>query len=551
MKSIFRWGWMLGIPVLLLVTSAWGAERSLYKAPDLKAAIFGGELTVDKAERVKTATALAGLVRNELRFFGHKPYGTAARVLGIALRLDPENHDAVVVNSELENGRPTKPKGVKWSKDDALKEIRRLAKAAEKGKGKGDRTLAAYLYAAMTMIVPSDDDAYALEMLKKDGITLDWSWAGENDGPIEAKATEKIKWVVAAWGPEGGMHGKVVEITATPGKEDTGFKNIHFQETRMDESFRRLNEAIKMCKERHKDIDKTSIVISFSEKLNWHVGASTGTALTLLILAEAGDLEISPDAAIADDLMEDATLRSVGTLPMKVHDLKDSCKVAAIAGSNQGQMEDAMILYGPSVLWEVQTLSFDTLDEAIGVMRKDRDPKMAQAIELFAELQKDLAARPLEQVLGARTTTEKLGKILSLAPNHVSAQYLQQLATGKKPARLSLNATVVQGLAATGAMRDGLNQAIANNELGSDGGLIAARKSLARLEETGDPAAASILVALEDFCWSYARMSNAYREKDIGWAMSLNGEFDTKRKAVSYAMTQTIKEKNVIAALMK
>jgi hypothetical protein len=51
---------------------------------------------------------------------------------------------------------------------------------------------------------------------------------------------------------------------------------------------------------------------------------------------------------------------------------------------------DMAILYGPSSMHRIQVFSVVTLQDAVAIARKDRDPKLIEAIKLFADLQSKL-----------------------------------------------------------------------------------------------------------------------------------------------------------------
>ena len=560
MGTSFRYAWVVGIVVILLGgLRGWCAEAPTYKTPDLKVVIFKGEVTVDKGERKKAATALAGLVRNELTLTGAKDYQNAARLLGVALHLDPENREAVVVNGELEDGREVK-RNDRWSKDEALKQIRSLAKTAKESKGKGDPMVAAYLYASAAMASGNEEDTYQAQLLKQNGYGVDWYWAdgtgvrGAREGETPTvQGVTKINGLVVMREPDGNWHGKVAEILATPGSAESHRKGTsgrligsvgHEMRVAVDEAFR-------LAEMRHGGASKSAIEISFAEKYSIKDGGSAGTAFTLLILSALGDFELNSDAAITGDLTVDGKVRSVGAVASKIHGAAlDKCKVAVVPAADSSQIEDAILLQGPSALWEIQILSVETLDDAIAVMRKDRAEKLAQALALFDELKKSQAGNPVEGILSTPGAKEKLAKVLELAPNHVSAKYLQQLSEGKKPERLTLPTTLNEAFAALGLLRNGLDLFHSKAEFATDEGLGQARKNLARIQKMGDPAAAPVFTALHTFCQAYVTWANADREHDGGDKMKLNDQLRQRREEVAAAVAKVISDKEVIDRLL-
>jgi len=82
-----------------------------------------------------------------------------------------------------------------------------------------------------------------------------------------------------------------------------------------------------------------------------------------------------------------------------------------------------------------------TLQDVIALARKDRDPKLAEAIKLFAGLQSQLAKNEKAALADPNTKTT-LNKVLELAPNHLSAKYLLALAEGRAAKTLSLQGSL-------------------------------------------------------------------------------------------------------------
>ena len=95
-----------------------------YREPDLDTPIFAGNLRLDGAERQATATLLARYIRNEMKFTDRREQVMAAKLLGIALRLDPANKQAIIVNGILKTGRNPTPDGdPRWTKKEDRKSV--------------------------------------------------------------------------------------------------------------------------------------------------------------------------------------------------------------------------------------------------------------------------------------------------------------------------------------------------------------------------------------------------------------------------------------------
>ena len=549
MNVIKRWFGIVGIVSVLLATAA-AAEEKPYVTADLKSQIFKGEITLDKADRQKTAMALAGLLRNEVLFTHKQDYLTARRIIGLALRLDKDNVDAAAMDAALREDHVLKP--VKqWSKEEGLGQVRKVAEMERDTKNKPDQMLAAYLYGAIMMVAPDDACAKEAAALKKAGFAPVWYWAdgrGGNSGGLPAPEVRDVctvRGLVVSRLSDGNYHGKAVEIIATPGKATSFGSGIKIIGEIGREMQIALEEATRLAKNRHEGADRAAIEISFSDKYSPKDGGSAGTAFTLLILSAVGDFDLATDAAITGDITVDGKVRPVGAVPTKVHGAAlDKCRLMSIPTSNIKQMEDAIVLRGAAAMWEIQVLSSDTLDDAIAVMRKDRDAKLVEALRLFDELRTECAGKEPEQAFAVAATRSKMARVLELAPNHVSAKYLLQLADGKRPTRLSLMTTLDEGFAAMGVMRSGLQQPRA--ELATATALDAASRGIAAIKKIGDPTAAPVLDAILNFCVAYEIWAKDSHVLDLQDKSIAAEEFRAKHRELVAALAKVTTDREVI-----
>ncbi len=307
------------VAVLAVVVSASVVRAATYVPADPKTISFGGDLTVLPAEqRPKVATALAGLVRNHFSVKKFSDSKSASHVLSLALALDPDNKEAIVVNGNWEDQSVPKHDDA-FSADDALKQIRDVAGAGKDSKNKPDQVLAAYLYSAASLISPSDDDTYQVQMLKRAGIKTAWlsgdSHHRSADEPVpQVSDTTKINSLVVA-AIDGVWHGKISPMIA--------IKSDHARKPEIVGSIGRtmsvsLDEAIRTANTRHPGADRALIEISFEEKYSAKDGGSAGAAMTLLILSACGDFQLNPKAAITGDISVDGKVQSVGMVAEKI-----------------------------------------------------------------------------------------------------------------------------------------------------------------------------------------------------------------------------------------
>jgi hypothetical protein len=203
-----------------------------------------------------------------------------------------------------------------------------------------------------------------------------------------------------------------------------------------------LEEAVRAVRMRYPIWEPGYIDLSFGEKHNRHGGPSAGTAFALLMLSALEGFELDPKCAITGDITVDWKVRKVGGVTAKIRGAAlDKAVYAAIPDANESVIPDLALLHGNSALYDIQIFSIATLQDALAIAKKDKDPKLAEAIKLFADLHPQLAK--LEKITLQKSETKAtLKKILELAPNHLSAKYLLASAEGKAAKTLSAAATL-------------------------------------------------------------------------------------------------------------
>jgi hypothetical protein len=513
-----------------------------YKSPDLKTAIFGVPPTFDPDQQKLAATALAGIARNGLEL--SKPAGTrdAARLIGVALRLDPKNKAAVVLNGYLSDGQKPDHQD-HWNQGDAVAAIRHAAETAVATKDKADAQAAAYLYASLLLVRADDDDRYALENLKTAGATVNWDWAddgveagpvagaGNHTGPTprrsrvalskaDRQAAQQslrdqttIRGLVVLTTGDGQPHGKSTEIIAVaPKGEEVIFPEIKAEGQIGSEMRISLNEAVRLAKLRDPRAGAIHLDISFDDKYTSKDGGSAGTAFTLLILSALNQFDLDPQAAITGDITVDEKIRPIGGLSAKLRGATlDHIRVVGIPASNLDQLREAELLQGPALAWDTQVIGIDKLDDAIAVMRKDRAANLDQAMKLFDDLHSKFAGVTVTSLVNRPEAQQALDKILELAPNHLSALTLKELSRGKGVKKLSVSGSMEAALMAMSPIRRFMFRIYMIPDANAQD-IQKTRENLRKIRPLVDPALGGVFTAVEDYCVSADALVEAKKQ---------------------------------------
>jgi hypothetical protein len=369
--------------------------------------------------------------------------------------------------------------------------------------------------------------------------------------PTKLQPLTTVHGMVVSRGPDGEYHGSAVEIFATESRDAKGL--ITIRGTVGKEMRVSLDEAIRLVEIKQPKLDRASIDLSFSDKYSTKDGGSAGTAFALLLLASMGEFELNPEAAITGDITIDSKVRTVGQTPAKAHGAAlDKMKVIAIPEGNAAEFDDAMIMQGAAPFWEAQIFTVKTLDDAIAVMRKDPDAKLAEAMKLFDKLKADFSTKA-PAMLAQAGQKEIVAKILELAPNHLSAKNLQLISTAKQPKILSAMGTVKEAMRAMGPMRTALSDDEPHPELVKNGSIAKARQGLEKVLRVADKAAQPVVVSLDQFCAAYLTWSVVATDAKATPDQKQRAytTLTDKAKAVDSAMDAVVSDREVVDKMMR
>jgi hypothetical protein len=193
-----------------------------------------------------------------------------------------------------------------------------------------------------------------------------------------------------------------------------------------------LDDVARAIDARYPNIAARKLEFSFEDRTNYD-GPSVGAALGTLMLSTIQGFDIDPQFAITGDVSAEGKIRVIGGVGAKLRGAKDAgCTLVAVPNEDSEELIDAVIFNGVSEIENIQVIGISTLDDAAAIARTDRDPKEQQAIDLFNEIQQSIQASP--GYLHSVEALNKLKHVTELAPNHLSAKLLLQIAqnTGRR-----------------------------------------------------------------------------------------------------------------------
>ena len=196
-----------------------------------------------------------------------------------------------------------------------------------------------------------------------------------------------------------------------------------------------LGDVARAIEARYPNIAARKMEFSFEDRTNYD-GPSVGAALGTLMLSTIQGFDIDPQFAVTGDVSAEGKVRVIGGVGAKLRGAKDAgCTLIAVPNEDLEELIDAVIFNGVSEIEDIQVIGISTLDDAAAIAPADRSPKEQQAIDLFSEIQQSIQASP--GYLHSDEALKKLKHVTELAPNHLSAKLLLQIAQNTERRRLT------------------------------------------------------------------------------------------------------------------
>lgn len=428
----------------LAITTATGQLSPPYRPPDLTAPIFDvRQVSLDPAIRTRLATLLAAAVTE---------YDATldAKILGIALRLDPLNRSALEAaerrrKGDLPDERPDNPA---YPVATIAEYLAGQSLGLRTRAGADNITLAGYLNDLAVAIDPSNPIAqHEQQLYRRNFAPPAWSFladsaARKSPEPVAPlKRQSQIRGLGITELRNGEETGGVLEILVTADEAQTRQQVGISVAQEIGASMKTaLDEAVRAVKLRHPSFgEREHFTLSFGEKYGAKDGPSAGAAFTLVLYSLYDPLKLAGDCAITGDITVDGRVRKVGAVPSKIQAaVLDRCRLVAIPRENAEAPADTALLYPQNTLWKTQVITVDTLDQALDVMREDRSPNLQAAIDRFEVVQRTVGRETPRLTRAQAALIPQLEEVLRLAPNHASARYMLEALQGKAPAVLSL-----------------------------------------------------------------------------------------------------------------
>ncbi len=434
----------VGFSLLLTAGAAPAQISATYEEPDLTTPVFDlNRLGLDAPSRSRLASVLAA---------GLTYYNATldAKILGVALRLDPANRDALAAAERRRKNELPDPRAGNVTVYPTATVVSYLVgqSGGLRARGGADNgALAGCLSDIAADLAPDNANArYEKSACARLNFVPAWAFLRHQPGPgSEAlplfKRQVRISGLSVVDLPHGGRTGKVLEIIVTAtearGQQEAGvFTAVPVGDTMRDA----LQEAWRAVKLRHPGTGVNQrLILNFADNSRRKDGPSAGAAFTLALYTLYDALRLADDAAMTGAIAVDGRVRPVGGVPWKIRAAQVAGRqVVAIPRENARDVDDMPFLFPANTMWKVQIIAVDTLDEALAVMRADRPANVQAALDLFATIQRRLGEGT--ERLGAAQVdlAPTLREVLRLYPGHASAAAMLRTLEGRTLGTLSV-----------------------------------------------------------------------------------------------------------------
>lgn len=207
------------------------------------------------------------------------------------------------------------------------------------------------------------------------------------------------------------------------------------------------------------------VEIAFEEKYSGKDGPSAAVACALLLESAITGKELAGDFAVTGDMNADGSVQPIGGLRAKIRGAANSgCGLVLAPNGNEGDLQDMLLLDGPTPLVKTMVFGIGHFDEALALAGAERMGGLGEAVEDFRKMRDVLLKDPrmMVPVLRSVHTPPRLRSILAKAPHCLSAKFLLMFAEGRLPKQLTLGGS----LEAAQNRAEGLVNAINNDASG-------------------------------------------------------------------------------------
>ncbi len=369
--------------------------------------------------------------------------GHYRKLVRLAFQLAPDEPAVVAAHGRIRSGHPPESPKSKVEKEIVMPSLVSLLAKAREGITKDDENLASYLCATGLLIDSANQACISeYEKLVRNPETLwDPALAAYKRTVADGTVTTIKGLVVSTSGMA--MAGQTARIVLTYRAKSFPGLEVRLLRERGAQMNVAADEAVRYWNRVSKTVPMPSgnVEISFEDKFTPKEGPSAGAACAVLLRSFSDPFPIDSAVAMTGDVSVEGRVLQVGGTYAKIRGaLLGGCNRVGIPTANEGDLVDSVVLNGTAVLTDIEIVGLDTIDDAISLVRSDRDEKALKVSADFASLRKlvDQKSKGGADAAVSASIQKLTDAILAANPRHLSARLIDLWNNNKQPARLSL-----------------------------------------------------------------------------------------------------------------
>ncbi|MFT5468541.1 MAG: hypothetical protein ACI8UO_003651 [Verrucomicrobiales bacterium] len=205
-----------------------------------------------------------------------------------------------------------------------------------------------------------------------------------------------------------------------------------------------LPEVVNYLSIRHGDWLKTGrIEFGYNSVAKNEDGISSSLACALLVEGLIEGMPLADGVCCIGTLNSDGSVQPIKGIVERLREAeKNGVRVAIIPEANRYALTDLALLGEARVLANMQVFAVENFEAAWRVASSERPSEIENAINDFARLQANFDKAKVMDVVRSPKGKALVSKIVKLAPDHASAEVMQQAVNGTLPKTLSLNGSL-------------------------------------------------------------------------------------------------------------
>lgn len=183
--------------------------------------------------------------------------------------------------------------------------------------------------------------------------------------------------------------------------------------------------------------DGATFKVSTGGKYEVHERDAAGAGIAVLIHSLISGEPVADGVALLGGVGADGKITSVSRLGTRLRLVGEGISAVGVPLVNLPDVRDLALMNDLDILLATPVIGLKTVEDAISLGSSARPPNVAKAFELFAAIQTAAKRTPVATLVKNAEAQKRLAEIVTLMPDHLSAQLLLQTGRSKLAGRIT------------------------------------------------------------------------------------------------------------------